>query len=93
MQITGIDALRRAVEILRTQTAAALVCNVTPQAVSEIIRKGKRVPAEWCLPLERATELAGEKISAHQLRPDLYPAETPADARKRRPANQTGVAA
>ena len=54
-----------------TQVAAARVVGVTPQAVSEILRKGKKVPAEWCLAIEEAT---GGKVTRHDLRPDLYPA-------------------
>ncbi|MEB5150235.1 Cro/CI family transcriptional regulator, partial [Pseudomonas aeruginosa] len=70
---TGIDALKLAIsDHFKTQGAAAKAVGVTPQAVSEIVRIGKKVPAEWCLPIERATE---GKITRHELRPDLYPLE------------------
>ena len=59
---------------LKSQVATARAVGVTPQAVSDILRRGKRVPAEWCLELETAT---GGAVSAHDLRPDLYPAEKP----------------
>jgi DNA-binding transcriptional regulator YdaS (Cro superfamily) len=72
--LTGKGALTRCVEILGTQEIAAQICGVGQSAISECLRNGKRVPAEWCRPLEAATERAGEKISAHQLRPDLFEA-------------------
>jgi DNA-binding transcriptional regulator YdaS (Cro superfamily) len=69
--ILGIKALRQAIrEHLRTQVALAHAVGVTPQAVSDVLKRGKRVPAEWCLKLEQAT---GGAIPAHALRPDLYP--------------------
>jgi DNA-binding transcriptional regulator YdaS (Cro superfamily) len=85
MQITGLPALKRAIEIIGTQTAVALVVGVTAQAVSDMVRNGKRVPAEWCRPLEIATAKAGEKISAHQLRPDLFEAPAKRVRRANRP--------
>jgi DNA-binding transcriptional regulator YdaS (Cro superfamily) len=68
----GIGVLRKAIrEHFRTQCALAAVVGVTPQAVSDVLKRDKRVPAEWCLKLEQAT---GGAIAAHALRPDLYPA-------------------
>ena len=68
----GIGALRQAIrQHFRTQVALARAVGVTPQAVSDVLKRGKRVPAEWCLRLEQAT---GGAIAAHALRPDLYPA-------------------
>lgn len=64
----GVGALRRAIrEHFRTQVAVAAAVGVTPQAVSDVLKRGKRVPAEWCLKLEQATGIA-----AHDFRPDLY---------------------
>jgi len=72
----SISALRVVIRRhLKSQVATARVVGVSPQAVSEILRRGKRVPAEWCLKLEAAT---GGAVSAHDLRPDLYPAPSPA---------------
>ena len=69
----SISALRVVIRRhLKSQVATAKVVGVSPQAVSEILRRGKRVPAEWCLAIERATAGA---ITRHDLRPDLYPAE------------------
>ena len=65
----GIRALRKAIrEHFRTQVKLARAVGVTPQAVSDVLKRGKRVPAEWCLKLEQATGIA-----AHDFRPDLYP--------------------
>jgi DNA-binding transcriptional regulator YdaS (Cro superfamily) len=67
----SISALRLIIRRhLKSQTATAKAVGVSPQAVSEVLRRGKRVPAEWCLKLEAAT---GGAVSAHDLRPDLYP--------------------
>jgi DNA-binding transcriptional regulator YdaS (Cro superfamily) len=70
----GIGALKTAITQLGSQVAVAKVAGVSPQAVSEIVRRGRRVPAEWCRAIEQAT---GGAVSAHDLRPDLYlPKET-----------------
>ena len=67
----SISALRVVIRRhLKSQVATAKVVGVSPQAVSEILRRGKRVPAEWCLPIETATAGA---VTRHDLRPDLYP--------------------
>jgi DNA-binding transcriptional regulator YdaS (Cro superfamily) len=69
---SGLAALRRAIRHhLKSQVAVARAVGVSPQAVSEILRRGRRVPAEWCLPIETATAGA---VTRHDLRPDLYPA-------------------
>ena len=65
----GIGALRQAIrEHFRTQVALARAVGVTPQAVSDVLKRGKRVPAEWCVKLQQATG-----TPAHAFRPDLYP--------------------
>lgn len=65
-------ALAQAVKLLGSQAKAGRAIGVTPQAVSEVMRRGRRVPGEWCLKLETAT---GGAVTANQLRPDLYPRE------------------
>ena len=68
-RMDGMGALRRAIrEHFRTQVALAAAVGVTPQAVSDVLKRGKRVPAEWCLKLAAATG-----TPAHAFRPDLYP--------------------
>ena len=69
----GIGALRQAIRHhLKSQVAVARAVGVSPQAVSEILRRGQRVPAEWCLAIETATAGA---VTRHDLRPDLYPSK------------------
>lgn len=79
----GIEALRRAKDLIGSEAAMAVAVGVRQPSVNYILRNGKRVPAEWCLPVEHAT---GGKITRHQLRPDLYPAD-------RESASPTGRAA
>lgn len=66
----GIEALHRAKDILGSQDDLARVVGVKQPSVSNKLRKGKCVPAEWCLPIEQATE---GKVTRHDLRPDIYP--------------------
>lgn len=68
----GLEALQTAIKIVGSQALVGEACGVRQSAVSECLRNGKRVPAEWCIAIERAT--AGE-VTRNQLRPDLYPAE------------------
>jgi DNA-binding transcriptional regulator YdaS (Cro superfamily) len=72
MGTRGMAALARAVRLLGSQVKTGRAIGVSPQAVSEVMRRGRRVPAEWCLKLEKAT---GGAVTAHALRPDLYPKE------------------
>jgi DNA-binding transcriptional regulator YdaS (Cro superfamily) len=73
---TGMAALAGAVALLGSQVKTARAIGVTPQAVSEVLRRGRRVPAEWCLKLQTAT---GGAVTAQALRPDLYPKEADDD--------------
>lgn len=71
-------SLNRAAEIVGGQTQLArLLSGVLSRPVSQqwiwnVINRGRPTPAEWCLPIERATE---GKVTRHDLRPDLYPRE------------------
>jgi DNA-binding transcriptional regulator YdaS (Cro superfamily) len=69
-ETAGIEALRRAYGLLGSQRAMADVVGVKQPSVNEILKYGKKVPAEWCLPIERATH---GKVTRYDLRPDLYP--------------------
>lgn len=73
---SGLDALARAKVLLGSQQALADAVGVKQPSVHHILSEGKRVPAEWCLPVEQATK---GKITRHQLRPDLYPVEDAAE--------------
>jgi DNA-binding transcriptional regulator YdaS (Cro superfamily) len=70
MQNTGFGALTDALRLLGSQTKLSKAIGVSPQAVSEVMRRGKSVPPAWCLKIEKAT---GGAVTAHALRPDLYP--------------------
>jgi DNA-binding transcriptional regulator YdaS (Cro superfamily) len=67
---TGMAALAKAVRLLGSQIKTGRAVGVSGQAVSEVLRRGRRVPAEWCLKIEKAT---GGAVTANALRPDLYP--------------------
>jgi DNA-binding transcriptional regulator YdaS (Cro superfamily) len=75
--LTGIDALRCAKNLLGSEKAVATAAGVSQPSVNHILQKGKRVPAEWCIPIEQATD---GKVTRHQLRPDLYPAHDQGEA-------------
>jgi DNA-binding transcriptional regulator YdaS (Cro superfamily) len=64
-------AIERAAQLVGGQSALARKLGCTPQAVSKMCSTG-RVPAERVLPVEAATE---GRVTRHELRPDLYPAE------------------
>lgn len=65
------SAIQRAVACIGGQSALARGLGLKPQAVQRWVRVGK-VPAERVLQVER---LVGGKVTRHELRPDLYPAE------------------
>lgn len=73
---SGIAALSRAVKLLGSQAKTGKAIGVSAQAVSEVLRRGRRVPAEWCLKLQKAT--AGQ-VTANALRSDLYPSKAEED--------------
>lgn len=59
--------------MIGSQIKTGKAIGVSGQAVSEVLRRGRRVPAEWCLKLQKAT---GGQVTANALRPDLYPSKT-----------------
>lgn len=63
--------LQRAVEIARSQGALARKIGTSQQNVWYWL-KNQQVPAEFVLPIERATD---GQVTRHELRPDLYPVE------------------
>jgi DNA-binding transcriptional regulator YdaS (Cro superfamily) len=65
---TPNQALRRAIEIAGSQSALARICAVSQAAVWKWLAKGKHLPAEHVLRVEKATG-----VSRTLLRPDLYP--------------------
>lgn len=73
MDASGMEALERAKDILGgTEKALADAVGRTQPTVHEVLKRGKRVPAEWCPKIEEATT---GKVTRSQLRPDLWPSE------------------
>lgn len=62
--------LQKAIEIAGGQTALADRLGVKQGHVWHWLKKAKKVPAEYVIPIERETG-----ISRHELRPDIYPPE------------------
>lgn len=78
---SGLKALDEAVKALGGQQAVAEIVGAKQPSVYHALTESKKVPAEWCLPIERAME---EKraldenvkvITRRDLRPDLWPEE------------------
>jgi DNA-binding transcriptional regulator YdaS (Cro superfamily) len=63
-----MEAIDRAAEVLGSQTALADLCGVSKGAVSQWKDAGRRVPAEYCPLIERATS---GKVTCEDLRPDI----------------------
>jgi DNA-binding transcriptional regulator YdaS (Cro superfamily) len=61
--------IERAVECAGTQVALAERIGVRQQHVWNWLNRDKRVPAEYCLPIERATHGA---VTRYDLRPDVF---------------------
>lgn len=71
---TRDEALARVVELVGGPAAVARLLRISSQAVSQ----WRRAPAERVLELERATvdpDTQLPRVTRHELRPDLYPAE------------------
>lgn len=82
-------ALKKAIRVLGSQQAAADAIGIKQQSVSGVVSAGRAAPAEWVLPLERATAEAGEIVTRHELRPDLYPIEKPERSAPKRPSRES----
>ena len=65
-----IDALKKAIEAVGSQTALAKAVNVTPQAVQQWVSNGK-VSHKKVIDVERVSG-----VHRSELRSDLYPKET-----------------
>ncbi len=72
---TPFEALKTAVSEAGSQSALARICGISQTAVWKWLQSSKRLPAEYCLVVERETG-----VSKHLLRPDIYPADVGADA-------------
>jgi len=81
--LTPFEALQRALDCAGSQTRFALICGVRQPAVSKWLQSGKRLPADYVLAVEAATN-----VSRHLLRPDIYP--VPNDAETQDPGEECG---
>lgn len=63
-----MHALEKAAEIIGSQTALAYLLGVSKAAVGQWKEPGRRVPAEHCPLIERATDGA---VRCEELRPDI----------------------
>ena len=63
-----MEPIARAVEILGGPTKVALILGVTPQAVWFWRDGHRRLPAEYCPPIEKATDRV---VRCEDLRPDV----------------------
>lgn len=73
--MTEAEALRRAIKAAGGQCALASKIGIRQNAISNWLRRRKKVPAERVLMVERFTG-----VSRHDLRPDIYPRESPQNA-------------
>lgn len=67
-----LTALQTAIDRFGGQSALARHIGVSQQSVSKWVRRRKPLPPEHVIAVETATG-----ISRHDLRPDIYPRETP----------------
>ncbi|MFT3720397.1 transcriptional regulator [Pseudorhodoferax sp.] len=63
-----MNPVEKAAEVLGSQTALAKLCGVTRGSVSQWKGEGRRVPAEHCPLIEKAT---GGVVRCEDLRPDM----------------------
>ena len=63
-----MDAIEKAAKILGSQTELAELCGVSRGAVSQWKGAERKVPAEYCPLIERATQ---GRVRCEELRPDV----------------------
>lgn len=66
-----MEPIEKAAEVLGSQTALADLLHVSKGAVSQWKDPGRRVPAEYCPLIERATRERGSPVLCEELRPDV----------------------
>lgn len=74
----SIAALKQAIEVAGTQQKLAALIGKQQGHVAKWLHRDRKVPAEMCLPIERAT---GGKVTRYDLRPDIF-GERPAKRRR-----------
>lgn len=64
-----MEALHKAVSILGSQSALARAIRVKQQNIWSWLHVARKVPAEYCLAIEKATQ---GKVRREELRPDIF---------------------
>lgn len=73
-----IDGLEKAIELVGGQNPLARAITVAINTPDKTVKQGRiwqwlhrdgKVPAEYCIAIERAT---GGAVTRHELRPDIY---------------------
>ena len=64
--------IEKAAKICGSQVALAKAVGKTQRHVWNWIHRDKKIPAEYVIPIEKATN---GQVSRHELRPDIYPPE------------------
>lgn len=72
METNAIKKLQEAVNIVGTQTELARIIGVNQSHISNWIHRDKKVPPDYCIPIEKAV---GGKVTRHELNPKIYPLE------------------
>lgn len=62
--------LEKAIELAGGQSSLARLINVSQPRISNWLNRDKKVPAEYVYPIVNAV---GGKVTAHDLRPDVFP--------------------
>lgn len=65
---TPFEALQEAVTRAGSQSKFGKICGISQPSVWKMLQSTKRLPAEYVLSVEAATN-----VSRHYLRPDIYP--------------------
>jgi DNA-binding transcriptional regulator YdaS (Cro superfamily) len=65
--------LMKAIKVLGNQSNLAKAIGTNQQNVSWWVNKSGVIPAEFVLIIEQVTKRAGNEVSRHELRTDLYP--------------------
>jgi DNA-binding transcriptional regulator YdaS (Cro superfamily) len=66
-----MNPIERAISVFGSQAAMASALGVKQPTVSEWLRGERRVPAERCPEIERATRDRGQPVLCEELRPDV----------------------
>lgn len=69
---TPEDVVMKIIKLAGSQLKLANLINVKQCTISSWVNRNKKVPSQHVLTIEKALE---NKITRHEIRPDLYPKE------------------